>query len=49
MFDYQFKDWGSAFFGHKWMDYDYGSSSGSDRYAYDALQQGSLVGLAVYW
>ena len=49
MFDYQFKDWGSAFFGYKLMDYDYESGSGRDRYAYDALEQGPLAGLAYYW
>jgi hypothetical protein len=49
MFDYRFKDWGSAFLGYKWMDYDYESGSGLDRYAYDALEQGPLAGLAFYW
>ena len=49
MFDYQFKDWGSVFFGYKWMDYDYESGSGMDRYAYDALQQGILAGLSIHW
>ncbi|MCP3867697.1 MAG: hypothetical protein GY703_06290 [Gammaproteobacteria bacterium] len=23
MFDYRFRDWGSVFFGYKWMDFDY--------------------------
>jgi len=49
MADYKFKDWGSAFFGYRWMDYDYDSGSGQDRYAYDALQQGPLAGIAFYW
>ena len=49
MFDYQFKDWGSVFLGYKWMDYDYESGSGMDRYAYDALQQGILAGLSIHW
>ena len=49
MFDYQFKNWGSVFFGYKWMDYDYENGSGMDRYAYDALEQGPLAGLAFYW
>ena len=49
MIDYQFKDWGSVFFGYKWMDYDYESGSGMDRYAYDALQQGPLAGLSIHW
>ena len=49
MFDYQFKDWGSVFFGYRWLDYDYDSGSGLDHYAYDALQQGPLAGLSFHW
>jgi hypothetical protein len=49
MFDYQFKDWGSVFFGYKLLDYDYESGSGLDHYAYDALQQGPLAGLSIHW
>ena len=50
MFDYRFKDWGSVFAGYKWMDYDYDNGeNGFDRYAYDATQQGPLVGLNFYW
>ena len=47
--DYQFKKWGSVFLGYKWMDFDFETGSGMDRYAYNALQQGPLVGLAFYW
>lgn len=47
--DYQFKKWGSAFMGYRWMDYDYDSGSGMNRYAYDALQQGPLAGISFYW
>jgi len=47
--DYQFKKWGSVFFGYRWLDYDYDSGSGPSRYAYDALQQGPLAGLAFHW
>lgn len=49
MFDYQFKDWGSVFFGYRWLDYDYDSGNGFDRYAYDATQQGPLAGLSFHW
>lgn len=49
MFDYQFKDWGSVFFGYRWLDYDYDSGGGLDHYGYDALQQGPLAGLSFYW
>jgi len=49
MVDYQFKDWGSVFFGYRFLDYDYESGSGMDYYAYDALQQGPLAGLSIHW
>jgi hypothetical protein len=47
--DYRFNDWGSVFAGWKWLDYDYESGSGLDRYGYDALQQGPLAGLTIHW
>lgn len=47
--DYRFNDWGSVFFGYRWLDYDYDSGSGKETYAYDALQQGPLAGLQIYW
>lgn len=47
--DYQFRGWGSVFLGYRWLDYDYSSGSGPDRYAYDALQQGPLAGIAFHW
>ena len=49
MVDYRFRDWGSAFFGYRWLDYDYESGSQADFYSYNALQQGPLAGLAFYW
>ena len=50
MFDYRFKDWGSVFAGYKWMDYDYeNSDKGPSHYAYDATQQGPLLGLNFHW
>lgn len=50
MFDYRFKDWGSVFVGYKWMDYDYeNSDKGPSHYAYDATQQGPLLGLNIHW
>jgi len=50
MFDYRFKDWGSLFAGWKYMDYDYDNGKkGLDHYAYDASQQGPLLGLNIYW
>ena len=47
--DYQFKEWGSVFLGYRWLDYDYDSGSGPDRYAYDGLQQGPLAGISFHW
>ena len=47
--DYKFKDWGSTFIGYRWLDFDYDSGSGANRYAYDATQQGPLAGLTFYW
>ena len=50
MFDYRFKDWGSVFAGYKYMNYDYENSDmGKDHYAYDASQQGPLLGLNIRW
>ena len=49
MFDYRFKGWGSAFVGYRYMDFDYDNGSDVDRYAYNAVQQGPLLGLAIHW
>jgi len=50
MFDYRFRHWGSAFVGYKYMSYDYDNGrTGFDRYAYDATQQGPLMGLTIHW
>lgn len=45
LFDYRFRDWGSAFLGYRYMDFDYDSSS----YGFDANKQGPLAGLNFYW
>lgn len=49
MFDYRYRDWGSAFVGYRYMDFDYSSGSGDELYAFDAEQQGPLLGFAFYW
>jgi len=51
MFDYRFRPWGSAFAGYKYMNYNYdnGKTLSFDRYAYDATQQGPLLGLTIHW
>ena len=49
-FDYQVNDWGSAFVGYKYLDYDYDNGrSGNNHYAYDATQEGPLAGFTVHW
>ena len=49
-FDYRFNDWGSVLAGFRYLDYDYDNGrSGSNHYAYDAVQQGPLLGLTVHW
>jgi hypothetical protein len=47
--NYQYKDWVSTFFGYRVLDYDYDNGSGPSRYAYDATEQGPLLGLTFYW
>jgi len=50
LLDYRFANWGSVFFGYKLLDYDYDNElSGTERYAYNATQQGPLVGISFYW
>jgi hypothetical protein len=50
LFDWRFKNWGSLFFGYRWMDYDYDNGkSGFDHYAYKATQQGPVGGVAFHW
>ena len=49
LIDYRFKDWGSAFLGYRWLDIDYDSGDGLDRFVYDVTQQGPLAGISFYW
>lgn len=50
MFDYRYRDWGSAFFGYRYLDIDYDNrSSGLDQYGFDGDQQGPLIGLNFYF
>jgi hypothetical protein len=44
-FDYRFRDWGSAFFGARYLSYDYDSST----YGFDAAKSGPLAGLTIHW
>ena len=44
--DYRFRDWGSAFFGYRYLDMDFDNGiRGLDQYAIDGNQQGPLIGL----
>ena len=49
-FDYQYNDWGSVLVGYRYMNFDYDNGrSGDSKYAYDATQQGPLLGLTIRW
>ena len=45
MFDYRFNDWGSAFIGGRYLEYDYDDAA----YAFDAAKAGPLAGLTIHW
>lgn len=50
MFDYRFRDWGSAFVGYRYLDIDYETDGvGLDAYAFDGDQQGPLIGINLYF
>lgn len=49
-FDYRFRGWGSFFAGYRYLDTDYDNrKSGVDGYAFDAKQQGPILGLNFYF
>lgn len=48
--NYRFSDWGSGFFGYRFLSTDYDNGkSGADGYRFDADQQGVVLGLNVYF
>ena len=50
LFDYRFRDWGSAFFGYRYLDIDFDNgSSRFDQYGFDGDQQGPAIGLNLYF
>ena len=55
MFDYRFKNWGSVFFGYRYLNYDYDydndndNDKAEDTYAFNAYQSGPLAGLTFHW
>jgi hypothetical protein len=45
LFDFRFREWGSAFIGGRYLDYDY-----EDRdFGFDAAKAGPVAGLTIYW
>lgn len=49
LFDYRFRDWGSAFVGYRYLDMDFDNgSSGRRQYSFDGDQQGPAVGFTFY-
>jgi hypothetical protein len=49
MFDYRFRNWGSVFFGYRYLKYDYDNDKSEDTYAFDAYQSGPLAGMVIHW
>ena len=49
MFDYRFNNWGSVFFGYRYLNYDYDNDKTTDTYAFDAYESGPLAGLSINW
>lgn len=48
--DYRFKQWGSVFGGYRYLNTEYDNrKTGPDGYAFDADQQGPIVGLSFYF
>lgn len=48
--DYRYRDWGSFFAGYRYLDTDYDNGrSSANGYAFDADQQGPIIGLSFYW
>ncbi len=45
MFNYRFNDWGSAFIGARYLDYDYED----DDYGFDAAKAGPLAGVSIHF
>ena len=49
LFDYRFRNWGSVFFGYRYLKYDYSNDKVDDAYAFDAYQSGPAAGLTIHW
>ena len=44
---WQFAQWGSLQAGYRWVDMDYETGSGANRFKYDMLYRGPQVGITV--
>ncbi len=49
MVDFRFNRWGSVFAGYRYINFDYDNGSGNDRYAFQAAQQGPILGMNIRW
>ena len=49
LFDYRFTKHFSALAGYRWLDYDYETGSGADRFAYDVRYEGPVLAAVFYW
>ncbi|NLH71692.1 MAG: hypothetical protein GX456_01405 [Verrucomicrobia bacterium] len=48
-FGWRFAQWGSAELGYRWVYMDYETGSGSNRFAYDMLNQGLQIGFTIHF
>ena len=49
LFDYRFNDRFSALIGYRWLDYDYETGSGANRFTYDVTYEGPVMAAVFYW
>ena len=49
LFDYRFNEKFSALIGYRWLDYDYETGSGANRFTYDITYEGPVLGAVFYW
>jgi hypothetical protein len=47
--NWQFSKWGSVQAGYRWLYMDYETGGGSDRFAYDILNQGAQIGFTFHF
>jgi len=49
LFDYRFNKTISMFGGYRWLDYDYATGSGAERFTYDVTYEGPAIALRFDW